>query len=86
MTTVSVDLDNDVVALLRSQNQPVQQAVREMLVLELYRRGTISSGKGAQLLGMPRPQFIAFASHLGIAFFDMTEDEWVQERGLSGTL
>jgi len=86
MTTVSVDLDNDVVALLRSQNQPVQQAVREMLVLELYRRGTISSGKGAQLLGMSRPQFIAFASHLGIAFFDMTEDEWVQERGLSGTL
>jgi len=75
-----------VVALLRSQNQPVQQAVREMLVLELYRRGTISSGKGAQLLGMSRPQFIAFASHLGIAFFDMTEDEWVQERGLSGTL
>jgi predicted HTH domain antitoxin len=86
MTTVSVDLDNDVVALLRSQNQPVQQAVREMLVLELYRRGTISSGKGAQLLGMSRLQIIAHASHLGIAFFDMTEDEWAQERALSDTL
>ena len=86
MSTVSIDLDDDLVALLHSQNQPARQAVREIIVLELYRRGTISSGKGAELLGMSRPQFIAYASHLGIAFFDMTEDEWTQERALSNTL
>jgi predicted HTH domain antitoxin len=84
--SMSVDLDEDLVALLRGQNQPVQQAVREMIVLELYRRGTISSGKGAELLGLSRPQFIAYASRLGVAFFDLTEDEWNQERALSDSL
>jgi hypothetical protein len=86
MSTVPVNLDSALVALLHSQNQPVEQALRDIVVLELYRRGTISSGKGAELLGMSRQQFIGYASHLGLAFFDMTDDEWKQERALSDTL
>ena len=49
------------------------------MVLELYRRGVISSGKAAELLKMAREQFIGYASQLGIPFFDMTEDEWRAE-------
>jgi predicted HTH domain antitoxin len=48
-------------------------------VLELYRRGTISSGKAAELLGMERFDFIKHASRLGIPFFDMTDEEWAAE-------
>jgi predicted HTH domain antitoxin len=55
-------------------------------VLELYRRGTISSGKAAQLLDMPRWEFVRHASRLGIAFFDLTEDEWAAERMQAETL
>jgi predicted HTH domain antitoxin len=51
-----------------------------MIVLELYRRGTISSGKAGELLGMPRIDFIKHASRLGIPFFDMTDDEWEAEK------
>jgi predicted HTH domain antitoxin len=50
-----------------------------MIVLELYRRRTISSGKAAELLGMGRADFIAYASRLGIPFFDMTDQEWEAE-------
>jgi hypothetical protein len=56
------------------------------MVLELYRRGTLSSGTAAELLGMSRSGFISHASHLGIALFDMTEDEWARERDLSNNL
>jgi len=49
-------------------------------VLELYRGGTISSGRAAELLGMQRIDFIKHASRLGIPFFDMTEDEWEAEK------
>ena len=86
MNTVSIALEEDLVALLQGLNQPVQQAAREFIVLELYRRGTISSGKAAQLLDMPRWEFVPHASRLGIAFFDLTENEWVAERMQAETL
>ena len=80
MSTIKIDLDDDLAALLQQTNQPVQSAAREMIVLELYRRGTVSSGKAAELLGMPRLTFIQHASRLGIPHIDMTADEWEAEK------
>jgi predicted HTH domain antitoxin len=80
MSSVKVEIEEPLAALLHQTNQPVQAAAREMIVLELYRRGTISSGKAAELLGMERIDFIKHASRLGIPFFDMTEDEWEAEK------
>jgi hypothetical protein len=50
MNTISLNLEDDVAALLLATNQPLHQAVREFIILELYRRGTLSSGKAAELL------------------------------------
>ena len=86
MNTVNLELGEDLVVLLHQLNQPVQQAARELIVLELYRRGTISSGKVAELLGMSRWEFIHHASQLRIPYFAMTEDEWEAERKRSETL
>ncbi len=80
MSVVTVQLDEDLAALLHSSNQSLQHTASELMVLELYRRGTISSGTVAQLLGMERIAFIQHASRLGIAFLDMTEDEWAAEQ------
>jgi Uncharacterised protein family (UPF0175). len=54
MSTVTIDLDEGLATLLHQTNQTVQVAASEMIVLELYRRGAISSGKAGELLGMPR--------------------------------
>jgi predicted HTH domain antitoxin len=86
MSTVQLELRADLAALLHQSNQPLPETMREMIVLELYRRGTISSGKAAEFLGMTRWQFIAHASRLGIAYFDMAEDEWEEERKQSQRL
>ena len=67
MSTISIHLEEDLVALLHQSNQPVERTAREC-VLELYRRGTISSGKAAHLLGMSRVEFIQYASRLGIPY------------------
>jgi predicted HTH domain antitoxin len=45
----------------------------------LYRRGTISGGRAAELLGMDRYDFIRYAAKLGIPYFAMTEEEWNAE-------
>lgn len=80
MSVIHLNLEDDLTALLHETNQPVQETVREFVVLELYRRGAISSGKAAQSLKMSRRDFIHHASRLGVAFFDMTGDEWQNEK------
>lgn len=86
MSTVPIELEEELVVMLGQGNQPVQDAARELIILELYRRGAISSGKAAQLLGRRRESFIRHASSLGIPYFEMTEDEWQAERVRSESL
>ncbi len=86
MSTISLDLKEDLVALLHQLNQPVESVALELIVLELYRRRMISSGKASEMLGMSRWEFIHHASHLGIPYFAMTEDEWKTERSRSEML
>ena len=80
MSTVTIDLDEDLAVLLNQTNQTIEHAALEMIVLELYRRGAISSGKAGELLSVPRLEFIRYASQLGIPNIDMTADEWENEK------
>lgn len=86
MSTIQLELEDELAALLRERNQSLERTAREFIVLELYRQGRISSGKAAQLLGMPRSQFIPFAGRLGLPLFDMTSDEWEAEARLARAL
>jgi predicted HTH domain antitoxin len=76
---VSIPLDPELAAVLEGYDKPVTDAARELMVLELYRQGRISSGKAAALLNMQRLEFIQYSSRLGIPFFDMTDEEWQAE-------
>lgn len=86
MAAVRVEIDGKLAALLAELNQPLSEAARELMVLELYRRGSISSGKAAELLEMSRWELVRFASRLGIPFFEMTEDEWKAEKAEAARL
>lgn len=78
MATIQINVGSDLVAVLQTLNQPTDQAAQHLMVLELYRRRTLSSGRAAELLHMSRWDFIQYASRLGI-LLDMTEDEWAAE-------
>jgi predicted HTH domain antitoxin len=80
MSNVTLELEDDLVSLLHQSNQPAEQRAKELIVLELYREGTISSGKAGELLGISRWEFIHNASRVGIPYYEMTEDEWKAER------
>ena len=83
MTTISLALEDELATLLQERHQPVERSAREFIILELYRRGDISSGKAAQLLEMTRWELVRHAARLGIPFFDMTADEWEAEREMA---
>jgi len=75
MSRVTVELDESLVQALALLDQPLDDAVRETIVLELYRRGTISSGKAAHLLDRSKLDFIQYSGRLGIPYFRLTEEE-----------
>jgi predicted HTH domain antitoxin len=79
MAPVHIELDQDVVALLEGLRRPAKDAARELIVLELYREGALSSGRGAELLGVPRDDFIRHASARGIPYFQLRGDELRRE-------
>ena len=86
MGTVQVELDQDLVALLEELHRPVKQAARELIVLELYRQGELSSGKAAQLMGVERDDFIRHASAQGIPYFQLRGEELRRELDASKKL
>jgi len=79
MDSTILDLGEDLTGFLATLGQPIGQTAREMIVFELYRRSLVSSGKAAELLGIPRLEFIQRTSELGIPYFRFTEDEWQAE-------
>lgn len=79
MSGVLLELEDEVVSLLRQFNQSVQDSARELIILELYRRGAISDGKAAQLLEMARPEFVQYATRLGLPYFSLSQEEWQEE-------
>lgn len=79
MGPVQVELDQDLVAVLEELHRPVKEAARELIVLELYRQGELSSGKAAQLLGLEREDFIRRASAQGIPYFQLRGEDLRRE-------
>lgn len=79
MRAVTLELDDDLIAVLQGLNPSVPRAARELIVLELYRRAEISAGKAAELLGMPLLEFIRYSGALGIPVIRMTREEWDAE-------
>jgi predicted HTH domain antitoxin len=74
-----VELEHDLVNLFHDVRGRPEEKLKEYLILELYRRREISSGKAAEWLGMERVEFIRFASRLGIPYIDLDENELREE-------
>lgn len=76
---MTIEITPELAQFLESQDRPAEQTAKEFIVLELYRRHEISSGKAAQLLNMDRIDFIYWSGKLGIPFIDMSDEEIADE-------
>ena len=83
----TVNLGDDLTAILEAQGEDlVEGSVKEAVVLYLYQRGVISSGKAGELLGMKRFDFVRYASDLGIPFYNYDPAELERELKLMENL
>ena len=83
MSDMLVILEPEWINLLRAlDDRPIDHFIKELVAMELYRRRQISSEKAAELLKMERMEFVRFASRQGIAFYDLSDDEFADEMEL----
>jgi hypothetical protein len=75
----TIAVDDDLLAVLPGAHPGPAEQIRELAVLELYRRRVISSGKAAELLRRDRGEFIRYASRLGIPYVDLDDVELARE-------
>ena len=73
--TVALELPRDLLGALEVPQTQVETRLRELIALELFREGRISSGKGAELLGVPKLAFIQLLSQHGIDYFTASPEE-----------
>lgn len=88
MSTTAIPIDDDVLEILRGLGEEPERAVLEATVFELFRRGELSRGRGAQILGIDLLAFMRAASARGIPVFDAEPEEFDADleraRGLLG--
>jgi hypothetical protein len=79
MSKLCINVDQSLLDILGQSPEPIERQALELIVLELYRRHTISAGRAAIILGMDKLSFIRWSGSLGIPYFDLTEEEWERE-------
>lgn len=74
-----IELASNVVPLIAKRKTEVPRKIKEIIAIELFREGKISSGKAAQILGIKRLQFISLLSQLNIPYFSQDKEELQKE-------
>ncbi len=72
---VSVDIPPEVVELLGPGPSRAAACLKRLALIELFRRGEVSSGYAAEVLGMSRWDFIRLLGEHGVPYVDMTAEE-----------
>jgi len=67
MATVHVELPADLVSAARFDSGNVSQEAAKLIALELFREGTVSLGRAAELCATPLAAFMDFAANHGVA-------------------
>lgn len=79
MTTARPLVPDDFVLATGRTREALEHEALELLAFELFRRGQVSAGKAAELLGMNKIAFLDAASRRGIPVADLDEDELARE-------
>ena len=79
MTTVTVQLPDEVFALLRRSPGELAKDIRLAATIEWYRTGLISQGRAAEIAGVPRAEFISELAARKIDVFHVDIDELKEE-------
>jgi predicted HTH domain antitoxin len=81
MTIVTIEMPDDVFGTLRKSPQEFSQEMRIAAACHWYSQGVVSQGKGAEIAGLSRAEFISELARRRIAVGQYSLDEVLEEVG-----
>ena len=79
MITVDMELPNEMVTYAMPQSKEEQLVRNAMMLYPYIRRGVISHGRAAEILGVFKMDLITLYGELGLPYIEMTDEEIEEE-------
>lgn len=79
MITVDMELPNEMVPYAIPQSKEEQLVRNAMMLYPYIRRGTISHGRAAEILGVFKMDLITLYGEMGLPYIEMTDEEIEKE-------
>ena len=73
--TLTIQFPDLIMELLELSPEGLEESLKKMIVLELVRKGRLSSGKAAELLEMSRWEFMDLMTEYNVPMTDLTSEE-----------
>lgn len=80
MVPVNVELPAELVSVAKLDQGNVSLGAAKLIALELFREGTVSLGRAAELCGAPLAAFMDFAAAHGVPPLNYDADELEADR------
>lgn len=79
MEKIVLEIPDEVLISLKETPEEFSKDILILAATKLYQMGKLSSGRAAQLAGVPRVSFLQSLSKYGIPIFDLTTEELKQD-------
>ena len=79
MTTITIEMPDDVFTTLRRSPDELARDVRLTVAIQWYSQGLISQGKAAEIAGLDRTEFLYRLAHGKVDAFQISAEELAEE-------
>ena len=79
MTSIHIDCSEEILISLKEDAEAFSRDLRLMAAMKFYELGRLSSGRAAELAGLPRVAFLRRLGEYGVPLTDPTADELAQD-------
>lgn len=77
--SVNLQLPSDLLSAMNIPKTALSLRIKELMALELFREGCISTGKAAEILDIPKIAFIQLLKQYGINYFTESPAELAEQ-------
>ena len=79
MTTIQIDLPDEIALSMKEAPVELEREIRMAAAAKLYELGKLSSGRAAQLANVTRVSFLQALGRYGVAILDLAREDLAED-------